>query len=382
MRAAFSVTNVQSHGTYADGSRWVVPAAGAQITAVTPTATTWTGTLGSTSFVDAAIHGMMANPGRADNPTGTLLELQNANCRFAGSADTNDGQGWDARRVSPNMRYGAARNVDPAVTGSPISLVAGNAYVKAVSDTGTPDNRETVLTFGVLTVLATAPAHTDACRPSMALPDKTSRWRTSDIVLPEQQSVAGVSDGFQFNYTHFAERLAFAETHIDTDNTNSRNVTPAFGDGYAGTSAEHLGDAAMWLIVGGGTLAERTEIARMICQKAEDVRGRVLQGGVWARNGGWSHYAHQIVLVANQLLPGMFDDALATTVQDPTGQNLGGSGSGGSIVPFGAAALGEFTRVELITQTLVDNAPNQSAPYRADQIGWPEWCSQFGEAMA
>ncbi|MBY4895365.1 hypothetical protein KUL25_21600 [Rhodobacteraceae bacterium N5(2021)] len=368
--AGFSVAGTSAHGLYADGSPWVQQSAQTTLTATTPTAVLHSGTIDGTSYVDAPLHGMMRDPGQAQVPTASLADMQDSNMRRWRN------QGWDGRRVNTNeaLAYEAVHNVDPGATGQPLALNAPASLVKAVCDPDTDDQREVITNYGILTVVPLAPVHADSARPAMANPDKSPPWRTSDIVLPD--TVANSYANLP-TYAGILGGIDLVIHMIDTNLSATRATNLGPQGGYGGAVAEDFARAGFWLVYGGGSEAERLEVARMICQVAEDLKWRMLQGGIVTSNGGWCQMADVILGLASELIPGHFESARDLTVVTTNNRSTV------NWPPVGSTALAETRRVQPVTQAIIDIDPQYiSAPYPQKMLGWPEWCSDFGTNKA
>ena len=77
--ADFTLLSAGASNTYGDGSPWVLANAATQLTAAAPFATTQTGQIGTNTYVDAALNGLMRDPGQAPTPLAPLATRQQDN---------------------------------------------------------------------------------------------------------------------------------------------------------------------------------------------------------------------------------------------------------------------------------------------------------------
>ncbi len=332
--------------------------------------------LGSSSGSYVA-HGAMLNPGQAASQ-GSLGAMQSDNAGY--SSYEGGSQGWDEVILKSNYaNYSASKNIDPGITGEPITLTEGTV-VKAISrltpagGVGSP----VIDAFLPVTVLTETPPE-GAFRPGFANPDKTVKWTVADLRMDRlpSRSAAGIDVPVS---SELIKALSLVLTHHHTFNVNSGNITPTNGRSHPGLSsyygeiAELMFDAMLGLTLDAWTADEKLAITIRLVQQGIDIAARVQQGGVFYPNGGHSHGRLGCLSFAAEMLD---SDELRQVCR--TQIEYGGYKS----VNEGASVFGERNMFVLVDQGMIDvskgmTISGRSVEFFDDMIDWPEWVGELG----
>lgn len=385
--ATFTLTDVLSQGTHADGTPWAEVGPGGEFTQTSP-ASAQVVRSHETSQTDATLttstvwsHGMEKNPGRNWGGQSTLNGKQTVN-HFGQ-------QGLDELVLKSNfVNYTDSVNIDPGRTGTALTATPG-VYVKAISklsDLGW-SARPALDALAIITIYAqgTAPA-TDALRPPFAGNGTEAQDVASNLDMSLLQNLP--STGFTDGVLPYATALAFAQAPLTfqyTYGVNSENVTPTSGASafnvephytvtpYKGTMMKALGDVMLMLHYDTWTTTQKRAIAAALVQKGIDVAARVLEGGVFYANGGHSHGRKFLLAFAAEMLDSAaLRAACGTTVG--AAQTYDGSFEGMSV-------FGEDDQTFYVTQADIDasqpsTSNGRSIAYAQSQLGWPEWAGE------
>lgn len=389
MGVTVSLDRTVPTGTFADGSVWAASGgAPLGITGFSLPAQQLARTLtagGNPGTTTTWAHGAQVNPGRAASGA-TLGQRQVVN--YGIGTATGGGQGYDQLNANDvENNYVDALNVDPGRTGQPIVLTEGTV-VKAVSFVTSADlgaGRPVLDQLMALTVLPTVPP-ADAFRPGLADPDKTVRWRVSDLRMSLLNNFPAGTLGTTFPTALEAiQTLSTVPTFQHTYNSNSRNIVALNGkdafnreaaqmkvNAYFGTYAQTIANAMVALHFDAWTPAEKLEVVKRLVQMGIDVAARIEQGGVFFANGGHSNGRLFLVAFAAEMLN---DASLRATVgrvtEAPTYTQ--------DKAFVGQRVFADIQQTGYLTQTEIDQsqgfvtATGRSLAYRQDQLGWPRF---------
>lgn len=177
----FSFSQPRLAGQYANGDWWVLGPV--SITSISPAGAVVDGSLSTgRTFTGRVINGAQINPGLGGNEETGIDSIQNI------------------LNETGNHLYVAERNVDPAMTGVPLTMSTGS-LVKMISETN-PANlssqaRPAGIEMVVLTVVDSIPSP-GAIRPGVSGANKASRFTINDFDLSKLQNLAPLASSLSF----------------------------------------------------------------------------------------------------------------------------------------------------------------------------------------
>lgn len=359
-------------GKYADGSDWLTHSGGGvSLTATTPAAGTASRSTaeGTQSLYS---HGIMLNPGNAEiykatgAPTLTTLALKQ---RYANAApEVYLGQGWDSYFFSPSstILYHSPYSVSLPASGTELTWLKARSKITGVGRAGIIEY------FAPITVIPVAkqPA-ADGARPGLALADKTSRWKKSDILV-SRLSNATPSGFTPMTYAWCMNIVQQFDAHAFTYNVFSQGLIASNGttqvSTYQGFVAQDFAEAMLSLQYNIMTETQKRDVAFWICQHAEDIRAAALEGKIWPDNGGHAHGRKTLLAFAERLLPGLFADAVNTVVVSTINAD--------TPIPVGASIWGgDDGQYGLIAQSDINRGGTW--PYEQNKLGLAEWAGEW-----
>lgn len=329
----FTFSKAVQVGQYWNGDWWAVADPTATITSITPVGANVSGRI---------VHGLMKNP-MAGEVVGT-------------------NQGFDSSTtLSPTrgpLPYSSGLNLDPTITGSPITLTEGS-YVKAESYL-TPTGDTRIKTYTVLTVVPSAPA-ANSFRPGIRASSKALTKTTADINWALRRNISGFTP--VADPTSGLDQLKKLQWTWAARQELQRGYWPGTGlNVYGANWGDDLGPK-MLAFHGDYTQAQLEEVTHAIVQIGIDLIAAADNGLRWPMEEGHHVYRKFPALMAALLLN---DAAWKTTVD----WNV-------NPLAFGNDDDAHY----YITQPIIDASPVQSSktnyPYgfQAEHLGMPEWGS-------
>lgn len=388
--ATFTAIGVVTTGLYEDGFPYINGGGGnVTITAIAPASVSSIRTVspvvnGITNTVDPLrYHGAQINPGNAERhalgDVSTLALRQSANNWWIASPSPSlQEQGYDDWDTGTNLKYNAALNIDPGLTGQPV-VTAEATIVKAVSFTADVSNtaRSPVRQFCPLTIVRSAPP-AGSFMPPAACADKTPWFNVSQLIMSRLQNLpaAGLSSPPLAYSAQLMNKLQFHHWQ-HTYNVNSRNVVAQFSNVTADKAPVYGGD--FWLFTeimlalnyDHWTAPQKLEAVIKLVSMGIQIAGRAEEGAVWQDNGGHCAVRKLLVAFASFMLgnPSRLEAVLALTVQ--------GQGAAAKPSPIGASIWADDSQIGTITQALIDQTQAKLYPYTQGQLGWPEFAQEW-----